>query len=84
MSPVPYPAIMPTTYRPGLTAAWKGGIDALFEVPRILSIPSDGEVHTVPVMELDVEATTSWLCVPHTNDKVYVKVCARRSLRVLC
>ena len=52
----------------------KGNVNATFQVPGEITIPSDEEQHNVTIAELDLEATMSWVCVPKGNTRVHLKV----------
>ena len=52
----------------------KGNVNATFEVPGKITIPSDEEHHNVTIAELDLEATMSWVCVPKGDTRVHLKV----------
>lgn len=68
--PIPPP---PITHR-GVNVASKGNISATFEVPGVLSIPSDGVAHNVTIVQLDLEATMSWVCVPKKDARIHLNV----------
>ena len=52
----------------------KGNVNATFEIPGKITIPSDNEQHNVTIAELDLEATMSWVCVPKGDTRVHLKV----------
>ena len=59
----------------------KGNVSATFQVPGVISIPSDGDVHNVTITELKLSASMSWVCIPQVDTKVHLKVnCPRRCL----
>ena len=53
----------------------KGDISATFIVPGLISVPSDGETHSVTVCELALNAVMSWVAVPKSNLKAHMMVC---------
>jgi hypothetical protein len=66
----PAPAMMQRR----LSVMSKGNISATFQVPGVISIPSDGNTHNVTIVELKLDATMSWACVPKKDTKVHLKV----------
>ena len=52
----------------------KGNVNATFQVPGKITIPSDEERHNVTIAELDLEATMSWVCIPKGDTRVHLKV----------
>jgi hypothetical protein len=52
----------------------KGNVSATFQVPGMISIPSDGVAHNVTIAELKLSASMSWVCVPKKDMKVHLKV----------
>ena len=53
----------------------KGDINATFQVPGLISVPTDGSTHKVTVCELELDATMSWVVVPKKSVKVHLTVC---------
>ncbi|KAF4603068.1 Conserved hypothetical protein CHP02231 [Pleurotus pulmonarius] len=51
----------------------QGNLNASFQVPGFITVPSDGEVHTVTVVELQLEATMAWIGIPRAVPKVHIK-----------
>lgn len=65
--------------------AKQGNLNASFQVPGFITVPSDGEVHTVTVVKLPMEATMAWIGIPRAAPKVHVKVgCSHISLSTMC
>lgn len=63
----------------------QGNLNASFQVPGFITVPSDNEVHTVTVVELQLEATMAWIGIPRAVPKVHIKVgCSRILLGVMC
>lgn len=52
----------------------QGNLSASFQVPGFITVPNDGEVHTVTVVELQLEATMAWVGIPRAVPKVHIKV----------
>ena len=50
-------------------------VGGTFQVPGLISIPSDGIFHNVTIAKLDLDAKTSWICVPKKGAKTYLNVC---------
>ncbi|KAF8340036.1 hypothetical protein F5887DRAFT_888929 [Amanita rubescens] len=48
----------------GATVTSKGNVSATFDVPGIITIPSDGAAHNVNIVKLNLEAIMSWVAVP--------------------
>ncbi|KAF8335550.1 hypothetical protein F5887DRAFT_989185 [Amanita rubescens] len=48
----------------GATVTSKGNVSATFDVPGIITIPSDGAAHNVNIIKLNLEAIMSWVAVP--------------------
>ena len=49
-------------------------VSATFQVPGLISIPSDGTIHNVTIAKLDLDAKMSWVCVPKKGAKTYLNV----------
>lgn len=45
-----------------------------FQVPGLISVPSDGNCHNVTIAELNLDAKFSWVCVPKKGAKTYLIV----------
>jgi hypothetical protein len=45
-----------------------------FQVPGLISIPSDGNYHNVTIAKLNLDAKMSWVCVPKKGAKTYMNV----------
>lgn len=56
------------------TVASKGNVNATFEVPGLISIPSDGVAHNVTIVQLQLEATMSWVSVPKKDPNTHLSV----------
>lgn len=52
----------------------KGDISATFQVPGLITIPSDGTAHNVTIAELSLDAVMSWIAVPKKDTRVHLKV----------
>ncbi|KAF5374163.1 hypothetical protein D9615_008847 [Tricholomella constricta] len=50
----------------------KGNVSATFEVPGLITIPSDGAAHNVTIAELKLAARMSWVCVPKKDTKTHL------------
>jgi uncharacterized protein (TIGR02231 family) len=57
----------------GLQVSSKGNLSATFRVPGMISIPSDGEAHTVTIVQLKLEASLSWVTVPKEDARAHLK-----------
>lgn len=58
----------------GLAVTSKGNVSATFEVPGLLTIPSDGAAHNVTIVQLNLNAAMSWVCVPKKDAKIHLNV----------
>lgn len=67
-------SIQPTFRHRGLDVSSKGNISATFQVPGLISIPSDGIIHNVTIAILNLNATMSWVCVPKKDTKTHLNV----------
>jgi hypothetical protein len=52
----------------------RGNVSATFQVPGLVTIPSDGEKHTFTIVQLNLEAEMSWVVVPKKDLRVHLKV----------
>ncbi|KAG6811234.1 hypothetical protein H0H92_008404 [Tricholoma furcatifolium] len=57
----------------------KGAVSATFQVPGLITVPSDGVVHNVTIVELRLGATMSWVCVPKIDTKVHISAKIKNS-----
>ena len=50
---------------------------SVFQVPGLISVPCDGMVHNVTIVELNEELDTKllWFSVPKLDTRVHLKVC---------
>ncbi|KAF9012156.1 hypothetical protein BDZ89DRAFT_1077476 [Hymenopellis radicata] len=51
----------------------QGNVNATFTIPGLVSVPSDGELHTFTIATLDLQAELSWVAVPNKDPKVHLK-----------
>ncbi|KAL4258531.1 Conserved hypothetical protein CHP02231 [Pleurotus pulmonarius] len=51
----------------------QGHLNTSFQVPGFISVPTDGEVHTVTVVELKLDATMAWIGIPKAQPKIQIK-----------
>ncbi|KAG6852228.1 hypothetical protein C0991_001818 [Blastosporella zonata] len=58
----------------GLEVVSKGTVSATFQVPGLITIPSDGVAHNVTIVQLYLGATMSWVCVPKKDTKMHLSV----------
>ncbi|KAG5728061.1 Serine/threonine-protein kinase A-Raf [Termitomyces sp. T112] len=49
-----------------------GNVSATFQVPGLITIPSDGAAHNVTIVKLSLDAVMSWVCVPKKDVKVHL------------
>jgi hypothetical protein len=59
-----------------LSVSSRGNVSTTFQVPGMISIPSDGVVHNVTIVQLELDASMSWVCIPKQDTKVHLKVCS--------
>ena len=64
-----------------LVVSSKGNVTATFQVPGLISVPTDNESHNVTITELKLDATMSWVAVPKKEAKVHLTVCFRPNYR---
>lgn len=64
-----------------LVVSSKGNVTATFQVPGLISVPTDDESHNVTIAELKLDATMSWVAVPKKEAKVHLTVCFRSNCR---
>ncbi|KAF4579599.1 hypothetical protein EYR36_001417 [Pleurotus pulmonarius] len=64
----------------------QGNLSASFQVPGFITVPNDGEVHTVTVVELQLEATMAWIGIPRAVPRVHIKAKVKNasSFPLLC
>ncbi|KAG5351764.1 hypothetical protein C0989_005019 [Termitomyces sp. Mn162] len=55
-----------------VSSSGKGNVSATFQVPGLITIPSDGAAHNVTIVELSLGAVMSWVCVPKKDMKVHL------------
>ncbi|KAF9465719.1 hypothetical protein BDZ94DRAFT_1320020 [Collybia nuda] len=51
----------------------KGNIFVTFQIPNLITIPSDGTAHNVTIVELALEMLRSWIAVPKKDPRVHLK-----------
>ncbi|TFK63997.1 hypothetical protein BDN72DRAFT_775200 [Pluteus cervinus] len=51
----------------------KGNVNATYTIPGTVSVPSDGVVHKVTVVQLQLDAEFEWVCVPKRDTRVHIK-----------
>ena len=56
------------------TVTSKGNVSATFDVPGIITIPSDGAAHNVNIIKLNLEAIMSWVAVPKYDARTRLNV----------
>ncbi|KAI3614154.1 mucoidy inhibitor a [Moniliophthora roreri] len=69
--PAMVPPPMPTKIAEPILG--KGNISATFRVPGKMTIPGDGEAHSVSIAQLKLDAILEWICVPKIDNKVHLK-----------
>ncbi|KAH0586636.1 hypothetical protein H2248_007853 [Termitomyces sp. 'cryptogamus'] len=55
-----------------MLSSGKGNVSAMFQVPGLITIPSNGATHNVTIVELSLGAVMSWVCVPKKDMKVHL------------
>ena len=58
----------------GLDVSSQGNVSATFQVPGLISIPSDDIFHNVTITKLSLDAMMSWVCVPKNDTKTHLNV----------
>ena len=56
-----------------LQVSSKGYVNATFDVPGLINIPSDNVGHNVTIVKLALDATMNWVCVPKKDTRVHLK-----------
>ena len=56
-----------------LQVSSKGYVNATFDVPGLINIPSDNVGHNVTIVKLSLDATMNWVCVPKKDTRVHLK-----------
>ncbi|KAF9492707.1 hypothetical protein BDN71DRAFT_1179279 [Pleurotus eryngii] len=51
----------------------QGTLSATYQVPGLISIPSDSQNHSVTIIELTLGAEMSWMTVPKVDKRVHLK-----------
>jgi hypothetical protein len=51
-----------------------GNITATFQVPGLITIPTDTDSHNVTIAELELDASLAWVCVPKVDTKTRLSV----------
>ncbi|GLB45330.1 putative mucoidy inhibitor A [Lyophyllum shimeji] len=64
-----------------LEVSSKGNVSATFEVPGLITIPSDGAAHNVTIVQLRLGAKMSWVCVPKKGTKVHLSAKIKNASR---
>jgi hypothetical protein len=60
----------------------RGKVSATFRVPGLITIPCDGELHSVTIAQLKLNAAMTWVSVPKEDTKVHLKVGHHNDLTV--
>ncbi|KAL0946119.1 hypothetical protein HGRIS_012384 [Hohenbuehelia grisea] len=56
-----------------LNIAAQGAMSATYQVPGLISIPSDGQEHSVTIVQLQLDATMSRVSIPRAETRVHLK-----------
>ncbi|KAF9492706.1 hypothetical protein BDN71DRAFT_1473629 [Pleurotus eryngii] len=51
----------------------QGSLSATYQVPGLITIPTDGQNHSVTIVELECGAEMSWIVVPKLDKRVHLK-----------
>ncbi|KAF7439911.1 hypothetical protein PC9H_000248 [Pleurotus ostreatus] len=51
----------------------QGALSATYQVPGLITIPTDGQNHSVTIVELELGAEMSWIVVPKLDKRVHLK-----------
>ncbi|KAJ6555017.1 hypothetical protein DFH09DRAFT_1038356 [Mycena vulgaris] len=70
-SPSPPYGAPPMQFR-GASVTSGGNVSATFRIPGLVSIPSDGETHHFTIVQLNLKAAMSWICVPKLDTKAHI------------
>ncbi len=52
----------------------KGNVSATYRIPGVVTIPSDGTERTFTIVELQLDASMSWVSVPKVDARTHLKV----------
>ncbi|KAF5374158.1 hypothetical protein D9615_008861 [Tricholomella constricta] len=66
------PAAPPVLAHRATEVSSKENVSATFKVPGLITIPSDGVAHNVTIVQLQLDAKLSWVCVPKKDTKVHL------------
>ena len=68
------PVVPPEMIVNTATVTSRGNVSATFDVPGIITIPSDGAAHNVTITKLNLEATMSWIAIPKRDARTRLSV----------
>ncbi|KAK0467076.1 uncharacterized protein EV420DRAFT_1507065 [Desarmillaria tabescens] len=51
----------------------KGNVSATYRVPGRITIPTDGDEHVFTIVQLELDASMSWVSVPKVDTKTHLK-----------
>ncbi|PBK99487.1 hypothetical protein ARMGADRAFT_1059619 [Armillaria gallica] len=57
----------------GSSVTSKGNVSATYRVPGRITIPADGAEHTFTIVQLNLDASMSWVSVPKVDTKTHLK-----------
>ncbi|KAG7444922.1 uncharacterized protein BT62DRAFT_987547 [Guyanagaster necrorhizus] len=57
----------------GSSVTSKGNISATYRVPGRVTIPADGDEHTFTIVQMNLDASMSWVSVPKVDTKTHLK-----------
>ncbi|KAK0202646.1 hypothetical protein DFS33DRAFT_1341884 [Desarmillaria ectypa] len=57
----------------GSSITSKGNVSATYRVPGRITIPTDGAEHTFTIVQLNLDASMSWVSVPKIDTKTHLK-----------
>lgn len=52
----------------------QGAVSTTYKVPGLATIPCDNKAHNITIVELDLDATLSWITVPKLDARAYLQV----------
>lgn len=52
----------------------QGAVSTTYKIPGLATIPCDNKTHNITIVELDLDATLSWITVPKMDARAYLQV----------
>lgn len=52
----------------------KGAVGATYKIPGLATIPADHKAHNITIVEVELDATLSWVTVPKLDTRAHLQV----------